>query len=142
MQEEIDIALEKAGALKEKPLLDELGFGKHFTDHMFLMEWNREQGWANARICQYQNFQMDPASTVLHYGQAIFEGLKAYKGKEDQIFLFRPEDNFDRMNRGAVRMSMPCLPVDEVLKALKALVILTGNGFPREMGLHCTCDRH
>lgn len=130
MWEEIDVALEKAGELKEKPPLKDLGFGQHFTDHMFLMEWSREQGWANARICPYQEFKLDPASTVLHYGQAIFEGLKAYKGKENQIFLFRPKDNLERLNRGAVRMSMPRIPVDQVFKALKALVYLDRDWIP------------
>lgn len=134
MREEIDITLEKAEELKEKPLLEDLGFGQHFTDHMFLMEWSRQEGWANARICQYQNFQLDPASTVLHYGQAIFEGLKAYKGKQDQVFLFRPQDNLERMNRGAVRMSMPRVPVDQVLKALKALVYLDRDWIPQGDG--------
>ena len=130
MWQEIDITLEKAGELKEKPPLKDLGFGQYFTDHMFLMEWSREQGWANARICPYQDFKMDPASTVLHYSQTIFEGLKAYRGEDDQIFLFRPKDNLERMNKGAVRMSMPRIPVDQVFKALKALVYLDREWIP------------
>jgi len=130
MWQEIDITLEKAGKLKPKPPLENLGFGQYFTDHMFLMEWSREQGWANARICPYQDFKMDPASTVLHYSQAIFEGLKAYRGEDNQIFLFRPTDNLERMNRGAVRMSMPRIPVDQILKALKALVYLDRDWIP------------
>ncbi len=134
MWEESDIALEKSGALKEKPPLDNLGFGRYFTDHMFIMEWNRKQGWSNARICPYQDFKMDPASTVLHYGQAVFEGLKAYRGKDQQIFLFRPKDNLERMNMGAVRMSMPRVPVDQVLKALKALVYLDRDWVPDSQG--------
>ncbi len=130
MWEDIDITLEKASELKEKPPLENLGFGQHFTDHMFLMEWSRDQGWVNARICPFQDFKLNPASTVLHYGQAIFEGLKAYKGNENQIFLFRPKDNLERMNNGAVRMSMPRFPVDHVLKALKALVYLDRDWIP------------
>ncbi|NNK56705.1 MAG: branched chain amino acid aminotransferase, partial [Desulfofustis sp.] len=81
MWKDLDISLEKATALKDMPAEDDLGFGRYFTDHMFLMEWNREQGWHNGRIAPYSSFSMDPASTVLHYGQAIFEGLKAYRGK-------------------------------------------------------------
>ena len=134
MQAEFDIQLEKSSELKEHPPLEELGFGQHFTDHMFLMEWSQENGWSDARICPYQNFQLDPASTVLHYGQAIFEGLKAYRGKDDQVLLFRPEDNFKRMNNGAIRMSMPRFPVDQVLKALKALVYLDRAWIPEGDG--------
>ena len=134
MLQDLDISLEKASKLKEKPDVDNLGFGQHFTDHMFLMEWNRENGWHNAAIKPYQKFQMDPASTVLHYGQAIFEGLKAYKRKDGQIFLFRPKDNLDRMDNGAVRMSMPRIPVGEVLRALKALVYLDRDWIPEGEG--------
>lgn len=130
MSEEFDVALEKSSNLKEKPSVENLGFGQHFTDHMFLMEWSRQQGWGNARICPYHEFKMDPASTVLHYGQAIFEGLKAYRGKDDQVFLFRPEDNLRRMNEGAVRMSMPRFSVDHVIQALKALVYLDRGWIP------------
>ena len=130
MLEELDIELEKATELKEQPPLEELGFGQHFTDHMFLMEWSRQAGWSNARICPYQDFQLNPASTVLHYGQAIFEGLKAYRGDDNQVFLFRPKDNFERMNKGAVRMSMPRIPVEQMLKALKALVYLDRAWIP------------
>ena len=134
MWEEIDVALEKSGELKDKPPLDNLGFGRYFTDHMFIMEWSRAQGWSNARICPYQDFKMDPASTVLHYGQAVFEGLKAYRGKDQQIYLFRPEDNLERMNIGAVRMSMPRIPVEQVFKALKALVYLDRDWVPDSQG--------
>ena len=134
MLQDLEISLEKASVLKEKPANDKLGFGQYFTDHMFLMEWNREKGWHNGGIRPYQKFQMDPASTVLHYGQAIFEGLKAYKREDGQIFLFRPTDNLDRMNMGAVRMSMPQIPVDDVIKALKALVYLDKEWIPKGEG--------
>ncbi len=134
MSKDLDISLEKATTLKVKPAAENLGFGRHFTDHMFQMEWNRDQGWHNARILPYAPFSMDPASTVLHYGQAIFEGLKAYRAKGDQIYLFRPADNFARMNKAAVRMSMPRLPMDEVLKALKALVYLERDWVPGAEG--------
>ena len=80
MRGDLEISVAKSGILKDKPSFENLGFGKHFTDHMFIMDWSCDYGWHNARICPYQSFQMDPASTVLHYGQAVFEGLKAYKG--------------------------------------------------------------
>jgi len=134
MRKDLDISLEKATELKARPAEENLGFGQYFTDHMFLMEWNREDSWHNARIAPYQPFTMDPASTVLHYGQAIFEGLKAYRSDDDQILLFRPADNFKRMNDGAVRMSMPRFPGEDVLKALKALVYLDRDWIPRAEG--------
>ena len=90
VNKELDVALNKATEtqLKDKPDPDKLGFGVHFTDHMFVMHWNREQGWHNAEICAYRNFSLDPAAMVFHYGQEIFEGLKAYRGADDQVYLF------------------------------------------------------
>ena len=134
MWKDLDISLEKAETLKDMPSVENLGFGRYFTDHMFLMEWNRDQGWHNAEIIPYASFSMDPASTVLHYGQAIFEGLKAYRSRDDQIYLFRPTDNFERMNNAATRMSMPRFPVDQVLKALKGLVYLDRRWVPAAEG--------
>ncbi|BHH86255.1 branched-chain amino acid aminotransferase [Desulforhopalus sp. 52FAK] len=132
MWEDLDVTLEKvdAGNLKEKPSADNLGFGQHFTDHMFLMKWSKQDGWHDAKICPYQDFKLDPASMVFHYGQAIFEGLKAYKGDNNQLYLFRPSDNFERMNTSALRMCMPRIPVDKVLKSLKALVYLEKDWVP------------
>lgn len=132
MWENLDVRLTKAGAdqKKKKPALEDLGFGKHFTDHMFLMKWDKENGWHDAEICPYHQFQVDPAAMVFHYGQAIFEGMKAYKGKDGQILLFRPRDNFERMNNSALRLCMPRLPVDKVFKSLKALVYLERDWIP------------
>ncbi len=115
---------------KAKPDQDNLGFGTFFTDHMFLMKWNRENGWHDAEICPYRNFSMDPAAMVYHYGQAIFEGMKAYKSDEGQIYMFRPEDNIERMNTSALRMCMPRIPVEKILKAMKALVYLDRDWIP------------
>ena len=132
MWEDIDVTVEKVpeSQRKTKPAQESLGFGRHFTDHMFLMKWNRQDGWHDARICPYQKFEFDPAAVVFHYGQAIFEGLKAYKNKDGQVFLFRPQDNFERMNGSAVRMCMPRLPIDKVLKSLKALLYLEREWIP------------
>jgi len=136
MWEDLDVTVEKVPEeqRRTKPAQEALGFGRHFTDHMFLMKWNRQEGWHDARICPYQNFVLDPASVVFHYGQAIFEGLKAYKSKDGQVFLFRPEDNFERMNTSAVRMCMPRLPVDKVMKSLKALLYLEREWIPTAEG--------
>lgn len=136
MWENLEIGLEKAAPdqFKHKPDQSSLGFGVHFTDHMLLMKWNRQQGWHDAKVCPYHSFSLDPAAMVFHYGQAIFEGLKAYKGKDGQVFLFRPKDNIERMNNSAVRMCMPRLPVEKVFKALKALVYLDRDWIPTAAG--------
>ncbi len=136
MWENMEIGLEKAGPaqLKVKPAQESLGFGGHFTDHMFLMKWDRQKGWHDAKVCPYQPFILDPAAMVFHYGQAIFEGLKAYKNTNGQVFLFRPRDNFERMNSSALRMCMPRLPVEKVFKGLKALVYLDRDWIPTVPG--------
>ncbi len=136
MVEDLTVELEKvaAGQLKKKPSPEKLGFGVHFTDHMFQMRWDREKGWHDAKICPYQDFRLDPAAMVFHYGQAIFEGLKAYRGKDDQVRLFRPKDNFERMNHSAVRMCMPRLPVEKMVNVLKSLVYLEREWVPSAPG--------
>ncbi len=136
MWQDLEVTLKKLDEkqLKKKPDQGNLGFGVHFTDHMFLMKWNREQGWHDAEICPFQDFNISPAAMVFHYGQAIFEGMKAYRGKDDQIFLFRPKDNFERMNSSAVRMCMPRLPVEKVFKGLKALLYLEREWIPSAPG--------
>lgn len=136
MWEDFEVALEKVAKdrLKKKPSPDKLGFGVHFTDHMFLMKWDKANGWHDSRICPYQDFHLDPASMVFHYGQAIFEGLKAYRGKDDQLFLFRPKDNFERMNASALRMCMPRIPADKMVSVLRALVYLEKEWVPRAEG--------
>jgi len=136
MWENLNITLNKAdqSQLKDKPPQDRLGFGVYFSDHMFLMKWNQEKGWHEAEICPYQQFQMDPAAMVYHYGQAIFEGLKAYRGNGGQIYLFRPQDNLKRMSGSALRMCMPRLPEEKVLQALKSLVYLERDWIPESEG--------
>jgi len=131
---EVSVCKCDSAQLKTKPDQENLGFGNFFTDHMFLMKWNREKGWHDAKITPYANFSLDPAAMSLHYGQAIFEGLKAYSGEGGQIFMFRPEDNFERMNASALRMCMPRIPVDQVLKAMKALVYLDRSWIPTAPG--------
>lgn len=136
MWQDLKITLEKVNIeqLKEKPDQNNLGFGDYFTDHMFLMKWNKELGWHDSEICPYHEFKIDPAALVFHYGQAIFEGLKAYRSKDDQIMLFRPKDNFERMNESALRICMPRIPVDKVLKGLRALLYLERDWVPSAPG--------
>ena len=111
-----------------------LGFGKLFTDRMFVMEYSAGQGWHSARIQPYGPFALDPACAVLHYAQEIFEGLKAFRRPDGHISLFRPQDNVRRLNRSAERMSMPA--VDEVffLRAIKELVKLEEGWIPQSEG--------
>ena len=136
MWQDLEVSLKKVEKekLKEKPDQKNLGFGLHFTDHMFLMKWDQQQGWHDAEICPFQDFAISPAAMVFHYGQAIFEGMKAYRSNGDEILLFRPNDNLERMNNSAVRMCMPRFPVDMVLKSLKALLYLERDWVPSEPG--------
>lgn len=136
LNKELEVTFNKAAEsqLKTKPAQDKLGFGTHFTDHMFVMHWNREFGWHKAEICAYQNFSLDPAAMVFHYGQEVFEGLKAYRNPDNQVLLFRPVDNLNRMNDSAQRMCMVRFPVHEVLKAMKALVYLDRDWVPSNEG--------
>jgi len=83
---------------KAKPASDQLEFGRIFTDHMFMMDYSEEKGWYEPRIVPYQPITLDPAAMIFHYGQTVFEGLKAYRTKEDKVLLFRPEKNMERLN--------------------------------------------
>ena len=119
----------------EKPKDEsKLGFGRVFTDHMFVMDWNRGVGWHDAKIVPFANLSLHPASTVLHYGAEIFEGLKAYRTVGGKIVLFRPQENIARMNRSAVRMGMPQLDPDFALESLKKLVELDADWVPHGEG--------
>ncbi|ADH86843.1 branched-chain amino acid aminotransferase [Desulfurivibrio alkaliphilus] len=115
---------------RTRPDDQQLGFGRIFTDHMLVMPFDAKRGWHDPEVRPYAPFSLDPAAMVLHYGQAIFEGLKAYRGRDDGIYLFRPLANLERMNRSAVRMCMPTLPVDTVFAGLKALLKVDGDWVP------------
>ncbi len=120
---------------REKPKHGEkLGFGNHFSDHMFLMDHSPGAGWGNARIVPYGPLSLAPSAMVLHYGQEIFEGLKAYYAKDGAVCLFRPDRNAERLNRSAERMCLPGIPVDDQLHALRELVRIDREWIPREEG--------
>jgi branched-chain amino acid aminotransferase len=112
----------------------ELGFGKYQSDHMFIMEYEKDKGWKNPRIVPYQPLVLDPASLNFHYGQTIFEGLKAYRGKDNGIYLFRPKDNIKRMNNSARRMCMATVDEDLVYEALRKLVLIDKDWIPSSHG--------
>ncbi|MGF7157919.1 branched-chain amino acid aminotransferase [Bartonella heixiaziensis] len=103
-------------------ILKSPGFGQFFTDHMCLIQWTKDKGWHNAIISQYKSLEINPASTVLHYAQEIFEGLKAYRAKDGRILLFRPDANAQRFMESARRLAMPELPKDIFLDAVNLLV--------------------
>lgn len=131
----MNISIQKVNAenLKPKPDENNLGFGKYFSDHMFTMTY-RDGAWQKGAIEPYGNFSINPASMVLHYGQAIFEGLKAYRGKDEQIYLFRPKDNLARFNRSAARMCMPEIDVDEVYAGIRQLLEIEQDWVPSVKG--------
>ena len=121
--------------LKPKPADEsKLGFGKIFTDHMFTMKYHDSRGWYDPRIEPYGPLVFDPAAMCLHYGQEIFEGLKAYRGKDGTVYLFRPEENFRRMNSSAERLCMPELDIPLVLKGLNALLRVDRDWIPYTLG--------
>ncbi|HLR64637.1 MAG TPA: branched-chain amino acid aminotransferase [Pseudogracilibacillus sp.] len=119
---------------KEKPNSNHLVFGTMFTDHMFSMDYIEGQGWINPRIEPYAPIQMDPSATILHYGQTVFEGLKAYKTDDGEVQLFRPERNFARLNNSNRRMCIPQIDEEFALKALKELVSIEKDWVPTEEG--------
>ena len=130
----MNIAITKTANPKEKPDSSTLGFGKIFTDHMFIMEYTPEEGWHNARIVPFENLSIHPASTVLHYGSEIFEGLKAYRRADGKVQLFRPMENIRRMNRSAERLCLPQIPEDMALEALLTFVRCEQDWTPSEFG--------
>ena len=130
----MEIKITKAAVLKEKPDSSTLGFGKIFTDHMFMMDWNSEKGWYNARIVPFGRIDLHPASTVLHYGSEIFEGLKAYRRKDGKVQMFRPIENIRRMNRSAERLCLPEIPEDLAMEILTTFVELEQDWTPSAEG--------
>lgn len=131
----MNITTTKTSNPKEKPQDEsKLGFGSKFSDHMFIMDYEDGKGWHNERIVPYGPIMLDPASPVLHYGQEIFEGLKAYRSGADDILLFRPRENALRMNRSAERMCMAQIDPDQHVEAIKAIVDCERNWVPRNEG--------
>ena len=130
----MEIRIEKTAAPKEKPNADVLGFGKYFTDHMFVMEYSPEKGWHDARIVPFGNLSLSPTSTVFHYGAEVFEGLKAYRTPDGGVQLFRPTENFKRLNRSAERIRLPQLDEDFALSALIRFVDMERDWVPSAEG--------
>lgn len=131
----MEIKFEPTKNPKEKPADEtKLGFGHIFTDHMFVMNYDRGEGWHDARIVPYGDISLAPAAMCLHYGQEIFEGLKAYRTADGTVQLFRPEENFKRMNNSAKRMVIPEIDEEFMLKALKKLISIEKDWVPHKEG--------
>ena len=133
----LNITVKKASSaeLRPKPAPGSaLGFGKILTDHMFAMDYQEGKGWFNPRIEPYRPFMMDPATLVLHYGQEVFEGMKAYRWQNGEVCLFRPRMNYERLNRSARRLCMPEISVDDAMEATRQLVRIEKDWIPSEAG--------
>ena len=127
----MQVTIRKAEQLKPLPDDANLGFGSIFTDHMFNIDYNPKDGWHNPRIEPYAALLMDPATMVLHYGQGVFEGLKAYCTDAGNIQLFRPQENFKRLNSSCRRLCIPEIDEAFILDALKQLIQLEQRWVPR-----------
>ncbi|MBO9660732.1 MAG: branched-chain amino acid aminotransferase, partial [Chitinophagaceae bacterium] len=130
MTEALAISVTKAERSKLQDInLENIPFGKYFTDHM--LEADYENGeWKNVEIKPYQPLLLEPSLAALHYGQAIFEGIKAYKDEEGNAFIFRPVDNFKRFNKSAERMNMPVVPEEIFLEGMRQLIDIDRNWIP------------
>lgn len=126
----MEIHIKRTDAPKARPDESSLGFGKFFTDHMFLMNYGPEKGWHDPRIVPYGPLELDPAAMILHYGQEIFEGLKAYRGEDGKVRLFRPMENIRRFNRSNERLAVPALNEEDFLQALNELVRVDMDWIP------------
>jgi branched-chain amino acid aminotransferase len=129
----LDIKITKTDKPGTRPPDDQLGFGQVFTDHMFVMDYQTDKGWHDPRIVPYGDFSLDPATIMLHYGQATFEGLKAFHAGS-RIQLFRPQANCERMNRSNRRVCIPEIPPDDQFQAITALVSLESHWVPETEG--------
>ena len=131
----MQISITKTTQPKAKPAdAASLGFGKVFTDHMFLMDYTPEKGWHDARIVPFGPIALHPASTVLHYGSEIFEGLKAYRRKDGGVQLFRPIENIRRLNNSAERLCLPQIPEDLAMQVLTDFVRFEQDWTPSQKG--------
>ena len=128
------IRITRAATKKPKPKDAELSFGTVFTDHMFVVDFQEEKGWYDPRIKPYGPFSLDPACAVLHYAQAIFDGLKAFRGKDGRVRLFRPQKHIERLNNSARRLCIPPVDPDLALRALIELVGLEKDWVPSTVG--------
>ncbi len=130
----MEIRIEKTKNPKVKPDQKNLGFGHIFTDHMFVMDYTEGKGWHDARVVPFENLSLSPAAMVFHYGQEMFEGLKAYKGEDGKARLFRPEMNAKRTNDTNDRLCIPKIPEKDFVEAVRTIVRVDEDWIPTEKG--------
>jgi branched-chain amino acid aminotransferase len=128
------ITITRTTSPKPKPKDSALAFGNVFTDHMFLMDYRDDKGWYDARIEPYGPLALDPATAVLHYAQSMFEGLKAFRGQDGRVRLFRPDKHAERLNNTARRLCIPTIEPELVLRSWTRLVDLDRDWVPRAVG--------
>jgi branched-chain amino acid aminotransferase len=128
------VHIEKTLNPKTKPAFDQLSFGTVFTDHMFTMNYTEERGWHDPKIVPYEPISLDPAAMVFHYGQTVFEGLKAYVTDDDEVLLFRPEENMKRLNRSNERLCIPTFDEELALAGLRKLIQVDKDWIPNIEG--------
>lgn len=127
------VKFEQRDNLKEKPDPSNLGFGQYFTDYMLSLDYDADKGWHDMKIVPYAPLEVSPAAQGLHYGQAVFEGLKAYK-HNDEVVLFRPDQNFKRINNSLARLEMPEVDEEALLEGLKQLIDVERDWVPEGEG--------
>lgn len=130
----LDIKFEKANTLKAKPDPNTLGFGEVFTDYMFMMDYNKRDGWHDAKIVPYGELSLSPAACVFHYGAEVFEGLKAYRTPDGEVQLFRPMENIRRLNNSAERLCLPQIDEELALHVLTKFVEVEKDWVPSKKG--------
>ncbi|MEO3945119.1 branched-chain amino acid aminotransferase [Gorillibacterium sp. CAU 1737] len=128
------IRIVRSEAMKPKPDPKELGFGRYFTDHMLLVDYTDEKGWHDARIVPYGPFSLDPSAMVFHYGQTVFEGMKAFKAEDGRILLFRPDRNAARFNISCERLNIPEFDEAFFVEAIRKLVEVEASWVPDAEG--------
>jgi branched-chain amino acid aminotransferase len=128
------IRIQRTTTKRERPKDKDLTFGTVFTDHMFVADFEEEKGWYDPRVEPYAPLPLDPATAVLHYGQSLFEGLKAFRGRDGKIRLFRPQKHVDRLNRTAHRMCIPAIDPELILKSWTTLVDVDRDWVPSAVG--------
>ncbi|CAK7914105.1 branched-chain-amino-acid aminotransferase, cytosolic [[Candida] anglica] len=128
------VQITKTTTPKEKLPNDQLVFGKTFTDHMLEIEWTAEAGWGTPKISPYHNLSLDPSTCVFHYAFELFEGMKAYRDKDNNIRTFRPIKNMERMNKSAERIALPTFDEEELLKLIDQLILTDESFVPQGAG--------
>jgi len=130
----MEIRVELTKNPKPKPDSEGLGFGRYFSDHMFIMDYSVEKGWHDPRIVPYGPISYEPSIMVFHYGQSIFEGLKAYRTESGEVVLFRPDENMKRLNASCDRLCIPLIDEEFALEALKKLINIDIDWVPASEG--------